>query len=124
MHVEKSGTYFYGPRPEKGLDAEKFGFSLMISASSYLHKAYLEMFHDPRILPRTTIDYVDHMMNCEDLAMCVMVAKFLEDIHQPQCAVLSVQAQGKITNLENMSTGKSSCTYVAYSVCWSKFLAL
>ena len=82
----------------------------MGSASSYLHKAYLEMFHDPRILPKTTIDYIDHMMNCEDLAICVMVAKFLEDIHQPQSAVLSVQTQGKITNMEMMSTGKSSRT--------------
>ena len=124
MHVEESGTYFYGPRPAKGLRAEKFGYSLMGSASSYLHKAYLEMFHDPRFLPRTTIDYIDHMMNCEDLAMCVMVAKFLEDIQQPQCAVLSVQPQGKISNLEMMSNGKSSCTYVALSASRSKFLAL
>ena len=116
MHVEESGTYFYGPRPEKGLKAGKFGYSLMGSASSFLHKAYLEMFHDPRFLPRTTIDYIDHVMNCEDLAMCVMVAKFLEDIHQPQCAVLSVEAQRKIDNLELMSTGKSIKLYM-YVVC-------
>ena len=114
MHVEESGTYYYGPRPEKGLSPEKFGYSLMISATTYLHKAYLEMFHDSRFLPRTTIDYIDQLMNCEDLAICVMVGKFLEDIHQPQCAVLAVKTQGKITNMEAMSTGKSSCTYDVY----------
>ena len=124
MHFEESGTYFYGPRPEKGLSPEQFGYSLMGSASSFLHKAYLEMFHDPRILPRTTIDYIDHLMNCEDLAMCVVVGKFLEDIHQPQCAVLFVQAQRKITNMEMMSTGKSSCMYMlcVFAGC-SKILA-
>ena len=106
MHVEESGTYFYGPRPKMGLSAEKFGYSLMGSGSSFLHKAYLEMFHDPRILPRSIIDYIDNLMNCEDLAMCVMVAKFLEDIHQPQCAALSVQPQGNIANLERMTSGK------------------
>lgn len=72
----------------------------MGTGTAILHKAYLEMYFDPEVLPHGIFDYVNSIMNCEDLSMNVMVTKFLEDISWQQPAALAVKPIGQIQNLE------------------------
>ena len=103
MHtLNKGGVYHYGPSPNFGNTPEKLGYSMLISASFILHKVYMELFHSP-YLPRDIVAYVDKEMNCEDIAICVMVAKFLQDVSWPQSAVLSVKPKTPLRNLEAMT---------------------
>ena len=72
----------------------------MLTSTCLLHKAYLKMFHDANVLPRKMFDYIDKEMNCEDIGINMMVAKFLTDVNVPQPCLLSVKYKGQITNLE------------------------
>ena len=78
----------------------------MITATAILHRAYLEMYFDPDVLPRGIFEYVDSNMNCEDLSMNVMVTKFLQDVSWQQPAALAVNPVGKIQNMEG-----EACNY-------------
>ena len=72
----------------------------MGTGTAFLHKAYLEMFFDPNVLPKAMFDYVDTGRNCEDLAMNVMATKFLEDVSWHQPAALAYKPIGQIKNME------------------------
>ena len=72
----------------------------MISATFIMHKAYLEMFHDPTFLPQSIYDYINTNMNCEDLAMCIMVTDFLIKTTYPQTCCVSVKTKKYPINLE------------------------
>ena len=101
MHVKQiDGKYHYGPDWEHGGTPKKFGYSLMGTGTAIMHKVYLEMYHNPEILPKGMIEYIDQVQNCEDIGMNVMVTKFLEDVSWPQCSALSIVAHGKINNLQ------------------------
>ena len=101
MHVKQpDGKYHYGPDWEHGGTPAKFGYSLMGTGTAIMNKVYLEMYHDPEILPKGMIEYIDQVQNCEDIGMNVMVTKFLEDVSWPQCSALSVVAHGRIKNLQ------------------------
>ncbi len=65
-----------------------------------MHRVYLEMFSDHDVLPRSIFEYIDEIMNCDDLAICVMVTKFLKDVSWPQAGVLVVVPTVKIKNLD------------------------
>lgn len=67
--------------------------------SCFLHRVYLDMYFDPLVVPRNLLDYVNEKKNCEDILMSIMVTKFLNDMHRPQCGVLAVKAAW-IDNLE------------------------
>lgn len=116
MHVKQpDGKYHYGPDWQHGGTPVKFGYSLMGTGTALLHRAYLEMYHDPEILPKGMIEYIDQVRNCEDIGMNVMVTKFLEDVSWPQCSALSVVAHGKVKNLQ-AEARKSifTCRFVVY----------
>lgn len=68
--------------------------------SCFIHKAYLEMYFDPNMLPHKALEYVEQRKNCEDILMSVMVTKFLKDTGRSQCGVLAVKTEW-ITNLED-----------------------
>ena len=95
--LQKDGSFFYGqydsmkPYP---------GYCIMGTGTAILHKAYLEMFFDPKVLPKAMFDYVDKGRNCEDLAMNVMATKFLEDVSWHQPAALAYKPEGQIKNME------------------------
>ena len=91
------GTYFYGVY--KGTTPFP-GNCMMLPGTWLIHKAYLKMFHDPNILPGQMFQYIDKGMNCEDIGMNMMVAKFLTDVNMPQPCLLTVKMKGKIINLE------------------------
>ena len=72
----------------------------MGTGTAILHRAYMEMYFDPAILPHGIFEYVNNNMNCEDLSMNIMVTKFLEDVSWQQPGALAVKPVGKIQNLE------------------------
>ena len=75
----------------------------MGTGTAILHKAYLEMFFDPEIMPRDMLDYVNKGKNCEDLAMNVLATKFLEDVSWHQPAALSYKPKDQIKNMEALA---------------------
>ena len=118
MHVKQAdGKYHYGPDWLHGGTPVKFGYSLMGAGTALMHRAYLEMYHDPEILPKGMIKYINQVRNCEDIGMNVMVTKFLEDISWPQCSALSVVAHGKIKNLQ-AEARKHACQFSPAELCF------
>ncbi|XP_011405216.2 PREDICTED: exostosin-like 2 [Amphimedon queenslandica] len=97
------GTFFYGTK--KGLQSEKYGYSAMISATFIMSKTYLEMYHQPHFLPSAIYDYINKNMNCEDIAMCLMVTDFLRRTSFPQTCCVSVNAKRFPINLEATNRG-------------------
>ena len=95
--IEKNGQYFYG---EKDNALEKYGYSLVLSTNFILHRAYLEMYQLPDFLPPGIYKYVDEKMNCEDIAIAMMVTEFLETYGNPQSCCLSMHAKHYPYNLE------------------------
>lgn len=91
----------------------------MGTGTAILHRAYLEMYFDPEVLPRGILEYVNSIMNCEDLSMNAMATKFLEDTSWPQPAALAVKPIGEIRNLEGEACKrifyfKGSLPHLAY----------
>ena len=74
------------------------GYNIMLN-SCFLHRAYLEMYFDPQIVPHSLLEYVDEQKNCEDILMSIVATNFLKDIGRPQCGVLAVKS-GWVSNLE------------------------
>lgn len=74
------------------------GYNIMLN-SCFLHRVYLEMYFNPVVVPANLLEYVNEERNCEDILMSVVVTKFLNDVHRPQCGVLAVKASW-IDNLE------------------------
>lgn len=82
----------------QNLTKKSEGYNIMLN-SCFLHRAYLEMYFDPRMVPRSLMEYVDGQKNCEDILMSIVATKFLKDIGRPQCGVLAVKS-GWVSNLE------------------------
>ena len=106
MHsLNKGGVYHYGPSPQFGNTPEKLGYSMLISASFILHKVYFELFHSP-YLPSEVMSHINKEMNCEDIAMCILVSQFLRDVSWSQSSVISVKPKVTLRNLEAMTGGE------------------
>ena len=95
---QPDGSFFYGvyrgtkPYP---------GYAMMVGATTIFHRAYLEMYFDPNVLPQGVFEYINDVMNCDDIALSIMVTKFLEDVSWKQTAALPVKLVGEIHNWEN-----------------------
>ena len=97
---QKDGSLFYGQYDQ----AKPYpGYAMMGTGTAILHKAYLEMFFDPEVMPKAMFDYVNDGRNCEDLAMNVIATKFLEDVSWHQPAALSYKHKGQIKNMEALA---------------------
>lgn len=108
--VFSNGTYFYGATSKMD---EKLGYSLLISANFLIHKAYMEMFHIPEFMNTSMIEYINHHMNCEDLAMCIMVADFLSKVSYPQTSCIGLKPKHYPYNLE----GENRMLYCYHHLC-------
>lgn len=95
--ILSDGTYYYGDKEGKSIN---HGYSLLISANIILHKKYLEMFQVPLFLPNGIHKYINEHMNCEDIAICLMVTDFLERVSFPQSGCISLRAKQYPQNLE------------------------
>lgn len=100
-----NGSYNYGAKTKGD---ELLGYSLLISANFIVHKAYLEMFNMPEFINSSMTDYVNEQMNCEDLAMCTMVADFLSKVSYPQTSCVGMKAKHYPYNLEAQNSKPSS----------------
>ena len=74
---------------------------MMVGATTIFHRAYLEMYFDPNVLPQGVFEYINNVMNYDDIALSIMVTKFLEDVSWKQTAALPVKLVGEIHNWEN-----------------------
>ena len=104
MHtILPDGSYLYGDKEDMLL---KLGYSMVLSTNFILHKAYFEMFQLNEFLPSGIVEYVDKKMNCEDFAMCIMVADFLQRVSSTRSCCLVVKGRFYPSNLEEKN-GKS-----------------
>lgn len=95
--TKESGPYT-SSNYEQNSTMKSDGYNIMLN-SCFLHKAYMEMYFDPRMVPPSLVEYVDELKNCEDILMSIVATKFLKDIGRPQCGVLAVKS-GWVSNLE------------------------
>ena len=73
--------------------------------SFFIHKAYLEMFFDPLMLPDGALKYVERLQNCESILMNVVVTKFLGDTRWDQNGPLAVKNTSAIEHVDVEETG-------------------
>lgn len=85
---------------------------MILTSTAILHKAYLQMFFDDHILPKGMIQYIDERKNCEDIAINIMVARFLFDVGQRQAAALAIRPRREVRNMEHNTAKKNSETIV------------
>ena len=75
-------------------------YSIMLMTGCFVHKAYLELYFDPDMIPKSILDYVNAEMNCEDILLSVVVTKFLQDIGRSQSGVVTVEERKTIEILD------------------------
>jgi hypothetical protein len=51
-------------------------FNFVLTKASFLHSKYLSLYTNDETCPREIKDYVDRHMNCEDIAMSMLVANY------------------------------------------------
>lgn len=56
-------------------------FNFVLTKASFLHKQYLDVYSDKTQHPQQILDYVDAHMNCEDVAMSLLVANYTRSKH-------------------------------------------
>ena len=114
--ILSDGTYYYGDKEGKSIN---HGYSLLISANIILHKKYLEMFQVPLFLPIGIHKYIDEHMNCEDIAICLMVTDFLERVSFPQSGCIGLRAKRYPQNLEAKNRKYTNECFITIKSCLS-----
>ncbi|KAL3910551.1 MAG: hypothetical protein SGILL_007650, partial [Bacillariaceae sp.] len=51
-------------------------FNFVLTKASFLHSKYLKLYTDDETFPKEIKDHVDKHMNCEDIAMSMLVANY------------------------------------------------
>lgn len=85
-------------------DYKPEGYAIM-KTPCFIHRAYLQMYFDPLVVPPTAVEFVNRLMNCEDILLSIMVTKFLRDSQwkdssRPQSGVMTVKSSLSIKHLE------------------------
>ena len=75
------------PTKPTNMSLQPEGYSMM-KTPCFVHRAYLEMYFDPLMVPTEAVEYVNKLRNCEDILLSIMVTKFLHDTNRPQCGVM------------------------------------
>ena len=55
-------------------------FNIILTKASFLHKKFLDVYSDPTQHPTEILDFVDKHMNCEDVAMAMLVANYTRTV--------------------------------------------
>ena len=71
---------------------------MILTGECFLHVSYLKLFNST--LPESIRVMIDSLQSCEDMAMNVLVARYLANSGQPQCPGLLVNHRKTIQNLE------------------------
>lgn len=102
-------TYVLGKPIEsrrKAVPEKPDGYSIM-GGPSFVHKAYLEMYFDPTIVPVSAVEYVEKLNNCEDILLSIVVTKFLQDTdtsNVTHTGVLTMKTSLTIKHLQEESS--------------------
>lgn len=68
-------------------------FNFILSKASFLHRKYLSLYSDASKHPQEILDYVDEHMNCEDVALAMLVANATKDTAQ-----FPIYVEGSVTD--------------------------
>ena len=102
-HVQSpvSGLYTYGSDElDSVTDLGSLSYSMILTGAAFVHQTYVRMFNDHNVVPPEVHELVDVTNNCEDIAMNVMVGRYLlGERGQPHCAGLFVKPV-QLQNLE------------------------
>ncbi len=92
--ILKNGSYFYGTANQTGmtLRPQQGSYAIMLPGF-FVHRAYLEMMFDPAMVPPEILDYVDKVMNCDDILFSMMVTMFLRSANLGWSAGLAVEPE-------------------------------
>lgn len=92
---DSEGTYSYDqPAPGRGV-------SIMMTATGFLHRAYLEIYFDPSaVLSAGMLEEEDWTMYCDDILMNCVVGRFLEEVTWPQPSLVVVKPRSRLDNIE------------------------
>ena len=77
-------------------------YSLVLTGASFVHKDYLKMFNET--VPWEIHEMIDCKMNCEDLAINVMVGDYLARIGMPQPSGVFVAHKTAIQYIANQAS--------------------
>ena len=77
--------------------------SIMMTATGFLHKAYLHLYFDEEngILPKGLLNSENWTMYCDDILMNCLVGRFLELVSWPQPTFVAIKPGSKIDNIES-----------------------
>ena len=99
----KDGTYKYGSaKPDQWAPGLHYSGNSIVLPAIFLHRAYLEMMFDEKMVAKELVEYIDQIMNCDDILMSVVVTKFLKDCGWPQSGGLQLEVK-KLKMVEGMS---------------------
>lgn len=102
-------TYVLGKLPESQKKVDPVpekpdGYSIM-GVPSFVHRAYLEMFFDPTIVPVSAVQHVKNVNNCEEILLSIVITKFLQDTNSvTKSGVLTMKTSLSIKHLDEESS--------------------
>ena len=79
---------------------------MVLTGASFVHKDYLKMFSET--VPWEIHEMIDRKMNCEDLAINVMVGDYLARIGMPQPSAVFVAHKTPIQYIANQASKLTS----------------
>jgi glucuronyl/N-acetylglucosaminyl transferase EXT2 len=89
-------------------------FNLVLTKASFLHSKYLELYTNDDTFPKEIKEHVDRHMNCEDIAMSMLVANYTKYLSSTgTTAVRPIYVEGQVTDLGlfgGISTGSGHMT--------------
>jgi glucuronyl/N-acetylglucosaminyl transferase EXT2 len=92
----------------------KDSFNFVLTKASFLHSKYLELYTNDETFPKEIKDHVDKHMNCEDIAMSMLVANHTKyQSSTGKVAVRPIYVEGRVTDLGlfgGISTGSGHMT--------------
>ncbi len=113
----KDGSYFYQTaKEEERIPNAQPGDCAFMLPGFFVHRAYLEMMFDPEMVPPEILDYVDKIMNCDDILFNMMVTKFLRNANLGWSAGLAVERRQAMQELSKLTPSNLDLRNEAISV--------
>ena len=78
-------------------------FNIILTKAAFLHKKYLDIYSNPELHPQDVLDHVDKVMNCEDIAMAMLIAN-----HTKESAMASLTQMKQVKDVKKQQ-GCASC---------------
>ena len=106
-------------------------FNMILTKASFMHRRYMSMYHDETENPGEVLEYVDEVMNCEDIAMSFLIARTTGALHKRNandgyCSGCPLYVKGSVTD-EGLFSGISTANtghFRQRSLCLQKFTSI